>query len=87
MAQGMDGQDPIAKSRQTLAAWEWMSTISRRPDELVRLLQSEMHALETLALEQPRNAAAAAQLIAAYQKLMERVQRRIETARSDRRVA
>lgn len=67
------GQEIIAKSRSTLGAWDWMSRLSHRPDEVVRLLQDEVHALEALALESPRNAPAAAQLIAAYAKLTAKV--------------
>jgi len=78
MEAGRHGQDIIAKSRSTLAAWDWMSTLSRRPEEVLRLLQDEVHALETLAMESPRNAPAAAQLIAAYSELTAKVRQRAD---------
>ncbi|SEQ58414.1 hypothetical protein SAMN05428969_3604 [Devosia sp. YR412] len=66
-------EDQISQSRRVLAAWDWMSTISTRPDEVVRLLQGETRALASLAIEHPDNAPAAAQLIAAYGRLAARV--------------
>ena len=66
-------EDQITQSRRFLAGWDWMSAISTRPDEVVRLLQSEMRQLATLAIEHPHNAPAAAQLIAAYKQLASRV--------------
>jgi hypothetical protein len=68
-------EEQILQSRRVLAAWDWMSTLSTRPDEVVQLLQKESRALSTLALEHPANAPAAAQLIAAYRKLVSTIQR------------
>lgn len=67
--------ETIAKSRRALAAWDWMSMISQRPDEVVRLLHDEARMLETLALEHPDRAVAAAQLIAAFEKLSGAIER------------
>ena len=62
-------EDQISQSRRVLAAWDRMSTMSGRPDEVVRLLQGETRALAALAIAHPSNAPAAAQLIAAYSRL------------------
>lgn len=76
MATSDSPEQQIVQSRRVLAAWDWMSTISTRPDEVVRLLQTESRRLTTLAIEHPDNAPAAAQLIAAYKRLASTVQRR-----------
>lgn len=73
MSATVSPEEQISQSRRVLAAWDWMSTISTRPDEVVRLLQGETRAMATLAIEHPDNAPAAAQLIAAYKKLAARV--------------
>ena len=51
---------------RVLAASNWMSTISTRPDEVVPLLPGETCALATLAMQHPGNVPAAVKRIAAY---------------------
>ena len=66
--------EQITKSRRVLAAWQWMSTISTRPDEVVRLLNSEARSLTTLAIQNPEKAAMVVQLIHGFRKLANTVQ-------------
>ena len=61
----MSPEDQISQPRRVLAGWDWMSTISTRPDEVMRLLQSAMRQLAPRAIAHPHNAPVAAQLIAA----------------------
>lgn len=68
--------DQIMKSRRVLAAWQWMSKISNRPDEVVRLLNTEARQLAGLAVAHPEKAATVAQLIDAYKRLACAVQQR-----------
>lgn len=69
-------EDHMSKSRRALAAWQWMSTISTRPDEVVRLLNTEARHLAMMAMERPENAASVIQLIEAYKRLAAAVQQR-----------
>lgn len=68
--------EQIMKSRRVLAAWQWMSKISNRPDEVVRLLNTEARLLAGLAMAHPEKAATVAQLIDAYKRLACAVQQR-----------
>lgn len=68
--------EQILKSRRVLAAWQWMSRISNRPDEVVRLLNTEARLLAGLAVTHPEKAATVAQLINAYKRLACAVQQR-----------
>lgn len=79
-------EDQIDQSRRVLAAWDWMSTLSTRPDEVVRLLQGETRRLTRLAIEHPANAPAAAQLIAGYKQLVGRIHR-LQAANDHREAA
>ncbi|WEK06351.1 MAG: hypothetical protein P0Y65_08915 [Candidatus Devosia phytovorans] len=87
MTTGFNGSEEIEISRRSLANWRGVAVLSKRPNEIVRLLRDEVHALEALALSQPRNAPAAAQLIAAYESLVETMLRRIGSSRPDRHAA
>ena len=67
-------EEQITKSRRVLAAWQWMSTISTRPDEVLRLLNTEARSLTTLAIQNPEKAAMVVQLIDGFRKLANTVQ-------------
>lgn len=76
MLQTANLDEQILKSRRALAAWQWMSKISNRPDEVVRLLNTEARLLTGLAISHPEQAATLAQLINGYKRLACAVQQR-----------
>lgn len=68
-------EENVLKSRRALAAWQWMSKLSARPEEVARLLHTEARRLAVMALERPEKAASVIQLIQAYRQLATAVQK------------
>lgn len=69
-----DPDKRILVSCSRLRAWNWMSTISTRPEEVVVLLNSEARELGNLAFQYPNKAPAIIRLLDAYKHLAGRVE-------------
>jgi hypothetical protein len=63
-------EERLQQSVKLLRAWGWMSTLSNRPDEAIKVLTGEARELVRLGTQHPKRVREIGRLIVAYERLI-----------------
>ena len=73
MAKMTEIEERLQQSLKLLRAWGWMSSISERPDDAIKVLAEEARHLVRLGTQHPKRAREIGRLIVAYERLIAKV--------------
>ena len=70
MAKMTEIEERLQQSLKLLRAWGWMSSISERPDDAIKVLTEEARQLVKLGTQHPKRVREIGKLIVAYERLI-----------------